>query len=132
MLYNYNKIRINRENIMPPLKDIRKYKYRRIDTLEMQKYLSIEDYLSFTEAVEQLAQQSIISPIKSSRLNGKRPALYNRYNILPEEKDYSAYEDELKHMLNSHLKSNYYLKHLKQYEEDRPFIIQLNIFLNIE
>lgn len=112
------------------MKDIRSYPYKRIDTLEMQKYLSIDDYEKFAGVVKQLEEENILAPVKSSKFNGKRPALYNKYNILPEQKDYSHYEDELKHMLNYRLNSDYYLNHLEQYEIDRPFVLKLSNFLN--
>lgn len=115
---------------MRQMKDIRKYKYKRIDVLEMQKYFSIDDYLDFAEVVEQLLEKGIIFPVKSSKQNGKSPALFNKYNILQEEKNYSANQDELKHRLNFQLKAEYYLKHLQQYEEDRPFVLELSCFLS--
>ena len=79
----------------PLMKDIRKYDYKRIDTLEMQKFLSIYDYQKFAKKVEEFEEKGIISPVKSSKTNGKNPALFNKYNILPEKKDYSEYDEEL-------------------------------------
>ncbi|MDI6617105.1 MAG: DUF2220 family protein [Clostridiales bacterium] len=112
------------------MKDIRKYNYKRIDTLNMQKYLSIDDYNEFVKVINELETKNIITPVKSSKLNGKRPPLYNRYNILPEQEDYSAIYDELMHKLNYRLNSEYYLKHPKQYEKDRPYVLKLSGFLN--
>lgn len=112
------------------MKDIRKYQYKRIDTLEMQKYLSIYDYRLFTDTVMKLQEEGAISPVKGSKLNGKNPPLYNRYNIHQEKRDYSQYEDELKHRLNYRLNTDYYLKHIEQYLEDREYVIKLSNFLN--
>lgn len=112
------------------MKDLRKYQYKRIDTLEMQKYLSIYDYKLFADTVMGLQEEEVISPVNSSKLNGKNPPLYNRYNIHQEKRDYSYYEDELKHRLNYQLNTNYYIKHMEQYEEDREYIIKLSNFLN--
>ena len=112
------------------MKDIRNYQYKRIDVLEMQKYLLMENYKDFSEVVEQLVIKDIISPVKTSKLNGKRPALYNKYNILQEKKDYSEHQDELKHRLNYQLNVEFYLKHLDQYKDDRPFVLKLSRFLN--
>lgn len=114
----------------PLMKDIRKYDYKRIDTLEMQKFLSIYDYEEFAKTVEELEQKGIISPVKSSKTNGKNPALFNKYNILPKKKDYSEYEEELNYKLNYKLSKKYYLKHLEQYGKDREYIIKLSNFLN--
>lgn len=112
------------------MKDIRKYGYKRIDTMEMQKYLEIDDYEKLVTAIKELEGKKILSPVKSSKLNGKRPPLYNRYNILDEKKDYSLYIDELMYKLNFRIKSDYYLKHLELYENDRPYILKLSSFLN--
>jgi len=112
------------------MRDIRRYQYKRIDTLELQKYLSINDYPEFAKAVGELLGKGVLSPIKSSKLNGKIPALYNKYNIIPEDRDHSLLEDELKHSLNYQLNNQYYMKHPEQYEEDRHFVLKLSSFLN--
>lgn len=112
------------------MRDLRKYGYKRIDILEMQKYLGIDDYESFAEKVQSLCEDGTIAPVKSSRTNGKRPPLYNRYAIKQEEKDYTQFEDELKYKLNYRLHADYYLKHLEQYERDRDMVLKLSSFLN--
>ena len=112
------------------MRDIRKYEYKRIDVLEMQKYLGIGDYESFAEKVQSLCEDGIITPVKSSRTNGKRPLLYNRYTINQEEKDHSLIIQELKYKLNYRLHNDFYLKHLEQYMEDRDMVLKLSRFLN--
>lgn len=112
------------------MKDLRKYGYKRIDVFEMQKYLAMEDYIIFAAEVLRLQKDDIISPVKSSGINGKNPPLYNRYNILEQKRDYSDFEDELKHKTSYKLNCEYYLKHLEQYEHDRCFVQKLSDFLN--
>lgn len=112
------------------MRDLRKYGYKRIDILEMQKYLDIDDYESFAVKVQGLCDDGTLSPVKSSKTNGKRPLLYNRYTINQEEKDYSEYIQELKYRLNFRLHSDYYLKHIEQYIQDRDMVLKLSFFLN--
>lgn len=111
------------------MKDLRKLNKKRIDTVEMQKYLGIEDYLEFASIVKDLEGKKVISPVASSKGNGKRPALYNRYNILQEEIDYSKYIEELHYGLDIRLNKTYYLKNLEKYIEDRDYVLSLSRFL---
>lgn len=60
------------------MRDIRKYQYKRIDTLEMQRYLSTNDYKLFADTVMQLQQEGIISQVNSSKLNEKNPVSTKR------------------------------------------------------
>jgi NADH:ubiquinone oxidoreductase subunit F (NADH-binding) len=55
------------------MKDLRKYPYKRVDIMEIQKYSSIDDYEEFVRTANGLEEKNILSPVKSSKLNGKRP-----------------------------------------------------------
>ena len=70
-----------------------------------------------------------IKPLKASGTNGKHPALYREYWIMEKEKDYSTYEDELKYRLHPAISVDYYLSHLKSYEQDRTWILMLSEYL---
>lgn len=112
------------------MRDLHQYGKTRIDTIEMQRYLAIDDYLEFAELVRALEMEGIISPIKSSKKNGKRPSLFCRYRIIKGEKDYSRYEEELKYKLNYRLKIGYYIRNIERYLQDRTYILKLSEFLN--
>lgn len=71
-----------------------------------------------------------IEPIKFSKTNGKSPALYNRYRIMPLEVDNEKYENELKFSLHTSLKIDYYISNINKYKEDRKYILELNKFIN--
>lgn len=52
----------------------------------------------------------ILKPVKSSRLNGKKPALYQSYHIITIPPDYKLYQEELLYQLDFNLNLEYYLK----------------------
>jgi len=112
------------------MKDLRLYGNSKIDILEMQKYLNLTDYKDLVTIVQEFESRGILKPIIKSKLNGKKPALYNRYFILQEKKDYSQFMEELKYNINYELNIDYYLKHLDNYVEDRQYILKLSDFLN--
>ena len=76
-----------------------------------------------------LLEQEKIKPVKNSGKNGKKPALYNSYWIVEQEKDYSDLEDELKYRLHPMISVDYYLSHLKEYEQDRQWVLLLDQYL---
>ena len=59
------------------------------------------------EYVCRLLKEGQIKPVKASRTNGKKPALYREYWILEEQKDYSAYIEELKYTLSTKISVDY-------------------------
>ena len=102
------------------------------------KRITLDELLGFriNEAYEQqyryiidLLEQERIKPIKASGKNGKKPALYNSYWIVVQEKDYSDLEDELKYRLHPMISVDYYLSHLKEYEQDRQWVLLLDQYL---
>lgn len=52
----------------------------------------------------------ILKPVKSSRLNGKKPAFYQSYHIITISPDYKLYQEELLYQLDFNLNLEYYLK----------------------
>lgn len=71
-----------------------------------------------------------IKPIILSGTNGKTPALYNRYGIIPPEVNNEKYENELKFNLHSSLQIDYYMKNINKYKQDREYILQLNNYIS--
>ncbi|MBU3216017.1 DUF2220 domain-containing protein [Clostridium estertheticum] len=112
------------------MKNLRNFNKKRIDIDELQQYLNIIDYMKLTEVVTTLISDEVIMPIKSSKLNGKQPSLYNRYSIIDEKEDLSEYTQELSYGINIHLDKTYYIKNIARYKEDRKFILSLSKFLN--
>ncbi|MCB2356724.1 Wadjet anti-phage system protein JetD domain-containing protein [Clostridium estertheticum] len=112
------------------MKNLRNLNKKRIDIDELQQYLNIIDYIKLTEVVTALISDEIIMPIKSSKLNGKQPSLYNRYSIIDEKEDLSEYTHELSYGINIYLDKTYYIKNIDRYKDDRKFILSLSNFLD--
>lgn len=99
---------------------------KRISLEDLTRTRSDLPYPEQYEYVCRLFQEGKIKPVKASKTNGKKPALYREYWILEEQKDYSTYIEELKYTLSTRISVDYYLAHLDIYEEDRPWVIMLN------
>ncbi|MGL6108354.1 Wadjet anti-phage system protein JetD domain-containing protein [Romboutsia sp.] len=115
------------------MKDIGKLLQNKIDIQELQKYLKLENYNELYEEVLKLIKNEKIKPIKASGLNGKTPALYNRYTISKNEK-VKDYTEELSYKINTKLDISKYVRNPKLYEINRENILMLSQFLdtNIE
>jgi len=111
---------------MRKISDYPKYK---ISLEELQEFYRISSYQELTQRVYELLESKQISPIKSSKFNGKKPALYNSYRINRVSKDYSKYEEELIYQLHPMLDNEYYRKNLETYHRDRHFVLMLNDYL---
>lgn len=108
---------------------LRKLNKNKLTLEEIQKLYKIQEYRGLYSIIIELIEKETISPIKSSGLNGKSPALYNTYRVLKEKEDYSLYEEELKFKINPRLEIGYYLKNMKKYKEHRENILKLSDYM---
>lgn len=76
-----------------------------------------------------LIEQNKIRPVIASGTNGKKPALYQRYWLIEEQKNYDDLLEELKYQITPLISVDFYLKHLEAYEEDRNWVLLLNDYL---
>lgn len=81
------------------------------------------------EYILSLCREGRIKPLKASGTNGKSPALYREYWLAKQEKDYGTFEEELKYRLHPMISVQYYLSHLKNYEQDRQWVLMLSEYL---
>ncbi len=81
------------------------------------------------EYIENLLEAGRIKPVKASETNGKSPALYQKYWLLEEKKDYSELKEELLYEIITAISTDYYLAHLDVYEKDRKGVLLLNAYL---
>ena len=102
---------------------------KRISLEELLQSRSDKSYQEQYEYIRKLLEKERIKPVKASRTNGKRPALYREYWILEEKKDYSKYIEEIKYNFSTMISVDYYLAHLDIYESDRPWVLMLNEYL---
>lgn len=111
------------------MKDIRKLEKSKVEIVEIKKYYNIDEYMDLYEKVNDLIEKEIIKPIKSSKTNGKSPALYKRYTIIRENNglDYSY---EILNKINFKLDISKYIKKQELYEKNREDILMLSDFLD--
>lgn len=102
---------------------------KKITLAEISELYKPKDYPSLVDFVLANMEAGKIEPIKFSKTNGKTPALYNRYRIIPQEVNNEKYEDEIKFKLHPSLKIDYYLRNIDKYKEDRKYILQLNNYI---
>lgn len=99
---------------------------KRVTLDELEKIGKLSSYDALYTFVMDLIQKGELKPIKVAGLNGKKPALYKEYKQIENRKDFSAYENELLYEFVPCISTDYYLHHLKQYEEDRAWVLLLN------
>jgi len=111
------------------MKKISDYNKKKITLEELREFFNITTYQELVQKVYELIKSQKISPIKNSRLNGKKPALYNSYRIHRMSEDYSIYNEELKYKLHPMLSNEYYIKNIEAYLKDRHYVIMLNDYI---
>lgn len=89
----------------------------------------ISEYTQVYKKILDLIKKGDIKPVKASGLNGKKPALYKEYWLIEKEENMDEYISELKFDICPSIDTTYYLTHLKQYKEDRQFVLALNNYL---
>lgn len=112
------------------MKDISKIHRSKVDLEELSKYFNIDDYLKLYTIIMALIEENKIKPVKASGLNGKKPALYNKYHLTKDKEDNSEFIKEISSHLNIVLDKSYYLKNLDKYKRHREDILALSHFLD--
>lgn len=112
------------------MKDIMKIGINRPSIKDIEMYYGVGEYSDVAKIILLNIEQGLISPIKKSGTNGKKPTLYNRYKLTYSKEVEPKYLDEIKHKLNTLLGIDYYAKHHEQYEENREEILKLSKFLD--
>ena len=107
---------------------------KRIALNEIERKLHAESYEQLCMYIyEQIANGSF-KPVKASGTNGKKPALYYEYWVTDADTktDDDEYEEELKYKMTMQICVDYYLHHMRQYADDREWVMRLNdYFLNL-
>lgn len=97
---------------------------------EIARENKINNYDELYNYIIENLKKGKIKAIKASKVNGKKPALYNSYIIIEKTVDYSKYIDEIIYDLNPKLSRDYYLKNLNRYVEDREDVFKLSLYLD--
>lgn len=102
---------------------------KRVALEELNKSIRASSYHELCDYVYAQVQKGCLKPVKASKTNGKKPALYREYWIIEQKPDYHVYEDELTYQMSTLICTDYYLRHMEQYVKDRAWVLQLNQFL---
>lgn len=102
---------------------------KRIPLEAIEKQYKPESYQTLYNKVLSLIEENKLKPVKASGKNGKKPALYREYWLIEEQKDNSVYIEELSYNYVPAISTDYYLHHIRQYREDREWLLLLNQYL---
>lgn len=102
---------------------------KRITIDEIEEKYRIERYQDLYDKIVTLMENNQLKPVYVAGKNGKKPTLYKEYWIVEEQEDNSQYIDELSYFFVPDIETTYYLKHIKQYKEDRTWLLLLNQYL---
>lgn len=105
-------------------------KMKRITLEKIEQKQNAESYEQLCIYIYNQIENGSLKPVKASKTNGKKPALYLEYWITDTGKavDYSIYEEELKYKMSMEISVDYYLRHLDQYVQDRDWVLLLNAY----
>ncbi len=108
---------------------------KRITLEELEKKLRAESYERLCTYVYSQIENGRLKPVKASKTNGKKPALYREYwGIEPDKNDgidLEKLKEELKYGMSAKISVDYYMKHLDQYASDRRWVLMLNDYLRM-
>lgn len=89
-----------------------------------------ETYREQYQYVRMLIEKQRILPVKSSPLNGKKPALHQNYWLVDEVPDYEKLMEELKFHILPIIKTDYYLNHPEVYQTEKKWVRLLNRYFS--
>ncbi|MCT4509725.1 MAG: DUF2220 domain-containing protein [Tepidibacter sp.] len=116
---------------MIKIKNIYDFKKKIVSVNEIQEYFKIQDYIELVNFIKDLTQGGKLKEVKTSKLNGMNPALFNKYRILTKGVDNTKYIDEINYSFYFTFNKDYYLSNIDKYKKDRSYIEKLtNYFRN--
>ncbi|MHB1418557.1 MAG: hypothetical protein ACYCX4_03065 [Bacillota bacterium] len=114
--------------MMPYLKKLMEHGRAYITETELQQIIRERDYLPFHRTVEGLVSTSVLTPVKSSGMNGRLPPLSNKYKIHKPPEDYTGYLLPI-HQLNPALNISSYLQRPELYKKHIGIVDPLSKYL---
>ena len=103
---------------------------KKISLEQLMEESGTEDYREQYGYVCRLMEEKRILPVKSSPLNGKKPALHRSYWLVEDTVDYSGLIEELKYDITPEIKTDYYMNHLDVYQEEKKWVNLLNDYFS--
>lgn len=87
------------------------------------------DYPQFHDYIQHLMDTGELSPVKSAKNNGRKPALPVNFWKYEEEVDYAEIYEELKYRFHPQIDTSYYRAHPERYAKDREKLQLLSDYL---
>ncbi len=108
-------------------KTIENYIINKFDT---KKYWDMGGYPEFARSINYLEKEDKIRPVKAWKRNGMSPTLYNGYQIISLEKEFSP-EEKQKFLTFYHplINMSYFLTHPDKYRKYEEYLKKLDRFL---
>jgi len=101
---------------------------KKISLEQLLEESGLENYPDQYRYVCSKIQEHKLLPVKSSSLNGKKPALHLSYWLVEEAPDDQEQEEELKFQMSPMIRTDYYLKHPEVFRREAKWVRLLNRF----
>ncbi|SPF56503.1 conserved hypothetical protein [Candidatus Desulfosporosinus infrequens] len=95
---------------------------------ELQQIFHESDYDLFHTEVERLVEGGVLSPVKSSKTNGRLPPLFNKYRIIKPPEDHTGTLESIRR-LNPILNIAGYLQRPELYQKHLEFVEGISRYL---
>ncbi|MBO5278181.1 MAG: hypothetical protein J6B06_01640 [Lachnospiraceae bacterium] len=102
---------------------------RKLQLRDIERLHSDMDYTQLYDYLLSEIEKGTLVPVKASGLNGRKPALYNAYWLIEEDKNYEDLFEEMRYKISPQLKLSYYEKNPEKYIRDREQILALSEYL---
>ena len=96
-------------------------------------HLHTTQYTAIAEEIQRMTRDGELDPVKTSKTNGRTPALFNRYrepvpDFAPPETQREERE-EFTWCLTPPISHSYYFNHPERYHAERRYVLQLSDYL---
>ena len=109
-------------------KVLKPYAGKRLSEKQIRAMLQVADYEEYYELFQEMLQEGLLDPVKSSGSNGMNPPLFKRYRVFKPDESYDIYIPEIR-QLHSAFNIEGYLNHPKTYKEHKKWLTPLNSWL---
>lgn len=113
---------------MERLEKVLKNAKNTISDEELQQIFRESDYNLFHTEVEKLVESGVLSPVKSSKTNGRLPPLFNKYRIIKPQEDNTGYLESVRR-LNPVLNISGYLQRPELYKKHLEMVEGISRYL---
>jgi hypothetical protein len=103
---------------------------KRIPEKQIRAMLQVADYEEYYKLFQEMLDEGLLEPVKSSGFNGMNPPLFKRYRVYKPEESFDNYIPEIRR-LHSALNIEGYLNNPKMYKEHKKWLDPLDAWLKV-